>query len=183
MLNIHFIDNTWTLFLDRDGVINKNIKDDYVKTWDEFEFYPDTLHALEILSNKFKLIIIVTNQKGISKKLYTIEDLNKIHRKMNEIILQNNGRIDSIFFAPDIESNAFNRKPQIGMAVQAKEKYPQIDCNKSIMVGNNLSDMEFGKNAGMKTVFIKSTIPDIILPNPLIDIAFSQLIDFANYIS
>ena len=180
MCMLNQLNKNWTLFLDRDGVINHELPNDYVKNWQEFTFYSTSLQALEILSKKFQLIIILTNQKGIGKKLYTVKDLHAIHTNMLEMIKATNGKIDDIFFAPDIESDALNRKPQIGMAFQAKQQYPQINFAKSVMVGNNLSDMEFGRNAGMKTVFLKTTKPNINIPNPLIDWAFNDLLDFAN---
>ncbi|MCX8481762.1 MAG: HAD-IIIA family hydrolase [Sediminibacterium sp.] len=180
MFSLNQVNKNWTLFLDRDGVINKELPHDYVKVWQEFIFYTTTLEALEILSKKFNLIIIITNQKGIGKQLYTIQDLHIIHEKMLAVIKSNNGHINDIFFAPDLDSDALNRKPQIGMALQAKQKYPSINFAKSIMVGNNLSDMEFGRNAGMNTIFLKTTQPNIDLPNPLIDLAFNHLLDFAH---
>ena len=65
------------------------------------------------------------------------------------------------------------------MALQAKKDFPQIDFTKSIMVGNRVSDMGFGKNAGMKTVFVATTNPEVTVPNPLIDLRFDNLISFA----
>ena len=69
------IDNSWTLFLDRDGVINRKLEGDYVKTIEEFEFLPNSLKAIVAFSNYFHKIIVVTNQQGISKKLMTENDL------------------------------------------------------------------------------------------------------------
>jgi D-glycero-D-manno-heptose 1,7-bisphosphate phosphatase/D-glycero-alpha-D-manno-heptose 1-phosphate guanylyltransferase len=66
------------------------------------------------------------------------------------------------------------------MAFQATEKYPEIDLSKSIMIGNRISDMGFGRNAGMNTVFLSTTHPEIDFPHPLIDLRFENLLDFAN---
>ena len=74
------IDKSWTLFLDRDGVINKKLENDYVKTIDEFEFLPQVLEAIKQFSSHFQKIVIVTNQQGISKKLMTENDLEKVHQ-------------------------------------------------------------------------------------------------------
>ena len=67
MLNKLYIQQDWTLFLDRDGVINHEKKEDYIRNWTEFEFYKESLLALPILAQKFNKIIITTNQKGIGK--------------------------------------------------------------------------------------------------------------------
>jgi histidinol-phosphate phosphatase family protein len=178
----HFLKNIdagWTLFLDRDGVLNEERPNDYVKNTSEFIFYSGALKALEIISRFFGLIIIVSNQKGIGKGVMTETDLQQIHSYMLTEIEKHNGRIDAIFFCPDIDDNSMNRKPNCGMALQAKNKFPAIDFSKSIMVGNKLSDMQFGKSVGMFTVFIASTNPEITLPHPLINARFTNLLEFA----
>ncbi|MCD6068757.1 MAG: hypothetical protein K0S33_3583 [Bacteroidetes bacterium] len=149
------IDKEWTLFLDRDGVINKRLEDDYVKKWVEFEFIEDVLKALEIFDKKFGRIVIVTNQQGIGKRLMRTEDLELIHKNMQYEISFFKGRIDKVYFSPYLASeNHADRKPGIGMALKAKRDFPEIDFSRSVMVGDSGSDIEFGKAAGMHTVFI-----------------------------
>lgn len=150
------IDKSWSLFLDRDGVINKKIDNDYVKKIEELEFLPSALSAISLLSNYFGKIFIVTNQQGIGKGLMTEEDLAVIHNHLNSTIQENGGQVDGIYHAPYLahENNSM-RKPNIGMALKAKEEYPLIAFEKSILVGDSSSDMEFGKNAGMTNVMIK----------------------------
>lgn len=149
------IDNSWALFLDRDGVISKKLENDYVKNWSEFEFLPDVLKAIAVFSKIFGKIIIVTNQRGLGKNLMTVSDLQEIHSKMLSEIEKAGGRIDAIHFCPHlIEENCNCRKPKIGMALQAKNHFPDIDFKKSVMVGDSLMDMEFGKRLEMKTVWI-----------------------------
>jgi len=149
------IDKTWTLFLDRDGVINRRIVDDYVKKWDEFEFLEGVLDAIKIFNEKFGRIVVVTNQQGIGKGLMRIEDLELIHKKMLYEITYFKGRVDKVYFSPYLAAeNHPTRKPQIGMALQAQKDFPEIDFSKSLMIGDSKSDIEFGKNAGMKTVCI-----------------------------
>jgi len=176
------INRKWTLFLDRDGVINKRPPNDYVKTWDEFEFLPGVLEALNILSLKFSKIIIITNQQGIGKNVMTIEDLQIIHDNLIREISEKKGRIDAIYFCPDLATKAVNcRKPNIQMAKQAKIDYPDIDFSISIMAGDTLSDMQFGKNAGMKTVFI-NTNNSPLTPSES-NHSFPDLLQFAKAIS
>lgn len=153
------IDNSWTLFLDRDGVINFEKENDYIRNAGEFLFYPGVTEALKKLNPLFHKIIVVTNQRGIGKGLMTHDDLEKIHELMSKTIHEQGGRIDGIYYAPELESDAHNRKPNTGMALQAKKDHPTIDFTKSIMVGNNLSDMEFGKKSGMSTVYLRTTKP------------------------
>ena len=110
-LKLEDINSGWTLFLDRDGVINVEKKDDYIRTWAEFQFYDETLDALTILANKFNTIVITTNQKGIGKGLMTHENLATIHKNMLAAIQYKGGRIDHIFYCPDLDNNSPNRKP------------------------------------------------------------------------
>lgn len=176
--NLKDIDTSWTLFLDRDGVINEELNEDYIKTWNAFKFYSESLLALPLLALKFNTIVITTNQKGVGKGLMTEQDLLQIHTFMMKEIQLHGGRIDAIFYAIDIENDAPNRKPQPGMAYSAKKKFPNIDFKKSIMVGNRISDMQFGRNAGIHTVFLATTHPETTYPNELIDYRFNNLLEF-----
>jgi histidinol-phosphate phosphatase family protein len=180
--NLTDINSDWTLFLDRDGVINVEKNEDYIRNWDEFTFYKESLLALPILAHKFKTIVIATNQKGIGKGLMTHEDLGFIHQNMVDKIKEVGGRIDHIFYCPDLDNDSPNRKPQPGMAFQAKEQFPTIDFTKSIMVGNRPSDMHFGRNAGLHTVFLATTHPQTPFPDTTIDYRFDNLLTFANAI-
>jgi D-glycero-D-manno-heptose 1,7-bisphosphate phosphatase len=176
--NLH-ITKDWTLFLDRDGVINHEKKEDYIRNWSEFKFYSESLAAFPLLAQKFSRIIITTNQKGIGKGWMTNADLALIHDNMTQQIIELGGRIDAIFYCSDLDNESYNRKPQPGMAFQAKEQFPSIDFSKSIMVGNRMSDMEFGRNAGMHTVYLATTHPEAPFPDTKIDDRYDHLFQFA----
>ncbi len=182
MLNKLYIQQDWTLFLDRDGVINHEKKEDYIRNWTEFEFYKESLLALPILAQKFNKIIITTNQKGIGKGLMSADDLALIHQNMTNKIVELGGRIDAIYYCPDLDNASINRKPQPGMAYQAKTTFPEIDFKRSIMVGNRMSDMEFGRNAGMHTVYLATTHPEAPFPDTKIDYRYDNLFQFAQSI-
>ena len=173
---------SWTLFLDRDGVINRRPVDDYVKNWDEFEFLPGVLGAIKKLSGIFGKIIVVTNQQGIGKGLMTIEGLANIHQKMISEIEKYGGRVDAVYFCPNLKGEDENcRKPGTAMAELAKKDFPEIYLEKSIIAGDMESDMIFGRNAGMKTVFINTN--KIILPASLVDAEYENLLIFSQSIS
>ncbi|MFA5541921.1 MAG: HAD-IIIA family hydrolase, partial [Bacteroidales bacterium] len=107
------LSNYKTLFLDRDGVINTRLVDDYVKTWKEFEFIEGVLEAISIFSKEFDRIFIVTNQQGIGKGIMSEEDLDKIHSRMIEEIEAKGGRIDKIYFCKHLaKENHIDRKPR-----------------------------------------------------------------------
>ena len=150
------IDKTWTLFLDRDGVINLHYPNDYVKKWTEFYFLEGVMDALKDLSHKFRRILIVTNQQGVGKGLMTQSDLDVIHTEMLKEVRKHGGRIHAIYAATELVTNDIKamRKPAIGMATQARKDFAEIDFAKSIMIGDSATDMQFGRNAGMKTIFV-----------------------------
>ncbi len=179
MFSLEQIDSTFTLFIDRDGVLNHEKFEDYVLHWNEFQFYDTTIEALAILAPLFKKIILVTNQKGVGKGLMKLEELENIHANMLSAIQKGGGKIDQIFYCTDLDNDSYNRKPNPGMAFQAVQMFPEIDLSKSIMVGNRISDMCFGRNAGMKTIFLSTTHPETDYPHPLIDLRFENLLTFA----
>jgi D-glycero-alpha-D-manno-heptose 1-phosphate guanylyltransferase len=176
------IDRNWTLFLDRDGVINEERVGEYVLNWNEFVFSEGTLEALKILANKFDRIILITNQRGIGKGLMTENDLQNIHNEMQKVITESGGRIDKLYYCTEVDSKCFDRKPNPGMALRALNDFETIDFSKSIMVGNKPSDMRFGRSLGMLTIFVTSTNPHQPFPHLDIDLRFASLLEFANSI-
>ncbi|HPS82950.1 MAG TPA: HAD family hydrolase [Bacteroidales bacterium] len=149
------ITGSWTLFLDRDGVVNQRKIGGYITVVDEFEFLPGVPQAIAFASKIFGKIIVVTNQQGIGKGLMTEEQLRQIHDHMLEKIAENNGRVDKVYYSPFLaETNHHSRKPNPGMAMQAAKDFPQISFKRCVMLGDTASDMEFARSVGMKSVFI-----------------------------
>jgi len=178
-LNLKQIDKNWTLFLDRDGVINYEKKGDYIRSWQEFTFYENAKEAFQIFSKWFGKIFVVSNQRGVGRELMTEEDLANIHQNMQAEIETSGGRVDGIYYCTSPDPKNFYRKPNPGMAITAKKDFPEIDLSKAIIAGNKPSDMLFGRNAGMYSVYIASTHPQTPFPHPDIDLRFNSLIDFA----
>ena len=152
----HF-DKSWTLFLDRDGVINHRIPGAYVRHWEEFEFLENVPQAIAKFSKIFGRIVVVTNQQGIGKGLMTAEELVALHDKMYREVMKAGARIDAVYFCPKLAiENPICRKPEAGMAYQAQRNFPEIDFKKSVMVGDSLSDMGFGSKVGMWNVLVET---------------------------
>jgi histidinol-phosphate phosphatase family protein len=178
------IDQAWTLFLDRDGVINTRILGGYVQKWEQFEFVPGVPEALKILSKEFSRIIVVSNQQGIGKGVMTEEELDILHRKMIAEIERNGGRIDRIYHSPHLETEgSIKRKPNIGMALMARKEFPGINFIRSVMVGDSISDMIFGKRLNMINVFVSDDIKQARKSHRCIDFVFPDLISFAEAVS
>lgn len=178
-LRLEDIDRQWALFLDRDGVINYEKENDYILNWSEFEFYPGVTEAIHILSKKFNTIVVISNQRGVGRGLMAENDLLDIQQRMKLRIEESGGRIDKIYYCTATDSKHFCRKPNPGMALQASKDFPFIDLSKTIMVGNKISDMQFGRNAGAYTVYLRTTHPEQAFPHPDIDLSFNSLLDFA----
>ena len=178
-MHLENISSDWTLFIDRDGVINHEKENHYILNWDEFEFYPGVLEAMSLLARKFERVIVISNQRGVGRGLMSVDDLLNIHKQLELEIANHGGRIEKIYYCTAVDDKDFYRKPNPGMALLAAKDFPVIQFSKSIMVGNKISDMQFGRNAGMSTVYLKTTHPNQTLPHPDIDLAFDSLIGFA----
>ena len=147
----------WSLFLDRDGVINERIPDVYINDFKDFKFKKDFIEIFPKIASLFKYIFIVTNQQGIGLGLMTIRELEIIHSEMVSRINSFSGKIDKIYFCPhNKDENCLCRKPKPGMAYMAKKDFPDIDFKKAILIGDRESDIGFGKNVSMKTIFVNS---------------------------
>ena len=143
------------LFLDRDGVINRQIVGGYVRNLSQLELLPGAIDAIVRLGKVFRYIIVVTNQQGVGKGLVSMADVDEIHSYIIEEVQKAGGYITKIYCCPSLESaNDPNRKPGIGMGLQAKRDFPDIDFSRSLMIGDSKSDMLFAERLGMKSVFI-----------------------------
>lgn len=170
------------LFIDRDGVINKRIVGDYVRDTKEWQWLPKVVEAIVILSHHFERVFVITNQQGIGKGYFSIENLDEIHSLIIKRITKKGGKIDGIYYCPHLKTeNCDCRKPKIGLALQAQRDFPEVDFRESIMVGDTISDMEFGRNAGMKTVFITTDHEPSEAHLHLIDEVYGSLWEFAEY--
>lgn len=172
----------WSLFLDRDGVINKRPVNDYVKNVADFKFITGSIEGIALLTELFTPIVVVTNQQGVGKGVMKKEELHSIHQHMMKDISDGGGKIDKVYYCSDLEnSGSLYRKPAVGMGLQAKKDYPEIRFKQSVMVGDTITDMIFGKRLNMLTVLIDL---DAHLPRQfphLIDWRFPSLEAFAKY--
>jgi D-glycero-D-manno-heptose 1,7-bisphosphate phosphatase len=173
----------WALFIDRDGVINERLPDDYVKRPDEFHFISGVTDAFISLSAIFNPIIVVTNQQGIGRGLMTSAQLNAVHTKMLQELSTKGGRIDAVYYSPDLKNTrSFTRKPAVGMGLKARKQFPSINFKKSFMVGDSYSDILFGHRLGMTTVLIGTDKEVTLKCAGILDYSFPDLISFAGFI-
>lgn len=142
------------LFLDRDGVINKNLG--YVHTKDQFIFIDGIFELGKAAFKKKYKIIVITNQSGIGRGYYSEDDFHSLSKWMSKKFKNNGVLIDRIFFSPFHPTEAkgsylkddYSRKPNPGMIIEAKKEY-DLDLQESILIGDSLSDIQAGINAGV----------------------------------
>ncbi|MGY5146757.1 MAG: D-glycero-alpha-D-manno-heptose-1,7-bisphosphate 7-phosphatase [Candidatus Nitrosopumilus sp. bin_7KS] len=143
------------VFLDRDGVINKK-KDDYVKSWEEFEFLDDVDKALKLFSEHGIKIIIVTNQSIINRKIIPEEKLKLIHQRMENILKVKGITIDGIFYCPHKPDEYCDcRKPKPGLIKKALECFDLLPEN-CVLIGDSKTDVEAGNAIGVTSYLLKN---------------------------
>jgi D-glycero-D-manno-heptose 1,7-bisphosphate phosphatase len=163
------------IFLDRDGVLNQEIGG-YVFKAQDLSFTKNMAEALKILKSAGFLLIVVTNQAGIAKGLYSREDVRHIHNLIQE---ECGHLIDDLYFSPhhpDYSSQTLLRKPSSLMIEKAMAKY-QIDPNQSWMIGDRPRDIESGQKAGLRTIFISEDCLD-----KFATFSSNNLLDAAHYV-
>lgn len=145
------------VILDRDGVINKKMPEhDYVKKWDEFEFLPEAVQGLHMLSNAGYDIHVASNQRGIARGLMSEEDLAVIHDSMRSKLLQKGITIGSIYYCPhDLSDTCECRKPKPGLLLNAAREH-LLDLTKTFFVGDSESDRAAGQSVGCKTIILNN---------------------------
>ncbi|MEO8096119.1 MAG: D-glycero-beta-D-manno-heptose 1,7-bisphosphate 7-phosphatase [Acidobacteriota bacterium] len=147
------------IFLDRDGVINRD-RLDFIKSWEEFEFLPTALQALAILAKTAYHIVVVSNQSGVGRGLLSKATLGEIHEKMIERIQTNGGRIDGVFYCPHVLGEGCScRKPEPGLFLTAAQELG-IDLDASWSVGDRYRDVQAASRAGIRAILLYRELPD-----------------------
>jgi D-glycero-D-manno-heptose 1,7-bisphosphate phosphatase len=147
-------DRRSTVFLDRDGVINRRREGSYVTTWAEFEFLPRATEALRRLVESGYRIIVVTNQRGIARGRMTEADLRQVHGRLLEEARLAGGAIAAIYYCPHEIGECRCRKPETGLFLEARREFADIDFSASVVIGDSPSDMEAGQRLGCRTILV-----------------------------
>ena len=143
-----------TLFLDRDGVLNRHLPGDYVRTPAMWEWMPGVLEEFPRWAARFRRIVLVSNQRGVGKGVMSDEDLSRIHAGMMADILAAGGRLDLALYCTAVSDDDARRKPNTGMFLEAQQLFPDIDAENSVMVGDSPSDAAFAQNCGMQFILL-----------------------------
>ncbi|MGH7907746.1 MAG: D-glycero-alpha-D-manno-heptose-1,7-bisphosphate 7-phosphatase [Candidatus Binataceae bacterium] len=144
-----------TVFLDRDGVINEKAPEgEYIRRVQDLTLLNGAASAIARLNRAGVRVVVVTNQRGVALGLYTVEDVRKIEAALEEMLAAEDARVDGFYFCPHDEGTCNCRKPQPGLFEQARADFQEIDPASSVMIGDSLSDVEFGRGLDMRTIFI-----------------------------
>jgi D-glycero-D-manno-heptose 1,7-bisphosphate phosphatase len=145
-----------TVFLDRDGVINRKMPEgQYVTGWQHFELLPGVPESIVRLNQAGLRVLVVTNQRGIALGLYSVADVEHIHQQLQLRLSSLDAHVDGFYFCPHDKRECTCRKPLPGLFEQAQADFPDIDAGSSLIIGDSLSDIEFGRNIGMYTIFLE----------------------------
>ena len=140
------------VFLDRDGTINRD--PGYLSSHRQLRFFPRARKGLKLLAESGFLLFVVTNQSGIGRGFFTWEQLDEIHDRLREILAADGIRISEIAVCPHHpEENCDCRKPSPRLVLDLVEKY-SVNPGRSFFVGDKISDIQSGRNAGLRTVLM-----------------------------
>ncbi len=135
------------IFLDRDGVLNEN-RANYVQVWEDVALFPQALQAVAAISKLPYKIFVVTNQSAVGRGIITLEQAQSINNQIHAEIIRHGGRIDRFYLCPHAPQEECDcRKPKPGMLRQAEVEFG-VDLSQSVMIGDALTDIAAGQNAG-----------------------------------
>jgi len=142
------------VFLDRDGVINERPPaGSYIGYWEEIRFIPEVVDWVRLFNLLGYLVVVVTNQRGISRGLVSREAVEALHRKITEHFAARGARIDDVLYCPHEENTCNCRKPKPGLLLEAQARWG-IDFFRSILIGDSDRDRALAKTAGLRFVLV-----------------------------
>ncbi|RLA07717.1 MAG: D-glycero-beta-D-manno-heptose-1,7-bisphosphate 7-phosphatase [Gammaproteobacteria bacterium] len=143
------------VILDRDGVINKD-SDNYIKSADEFIPIKGSIEAIKKLKDNNYKVVVWTNQSGIGRGLFSMQEYKNISAKLTKLLKNCGTKIDGTFFCPHTPDYGCKcRKPKTGLLIDIKNKF-NIDLNKTIIIGDSITDMQAGRRVGAKLIMVKT---------------------------
>lgn len=144
------------VFLDRDGVINKKTPEGtYITRIEDLEILPGVADAIRRLNQARIRVLVVSNQRGVALGLYTASKVQSMHENLQQTLALRGAHIDGFYFCPHDQGECRCRKPLPGLFERAQMEFPQIEAKQSAMIGDSVSDIEFGFHLGMYTVYIE----------------------------
>jgi histidinol-phosphate phosphatase family protein len=157
------------VFLDRDGVLNHN-RSDHIKSPEEYVPIPGAAPAVARLKEAGWVVVVVSNQSGLSRGLFDQPALDAVMAKMHEVLEAAGGSVEGVYYCPHAPGAGCDcRKPRPGMLRRAAREHG-LDLARSYLVGDKASDMECGRAVGARTILVKTGLveewPDLTVTRP-----------------
>lgn len=144
------------VFLDRDGVINRKPPEgEYISQWKEFVLLPGVEQAIAALNASGRIVIVVTNQRGVALGLYAEEDMHSLHRELQSHLSGYSAHVDAFYYCPHDAGQCGCRKPGTGLFEQAFCDFPEASPANSLVIGDSISDIQAARNLSMQSIFIR----------------------------
>ena len=143
------------VFLDRDGVINRKAPEgEYVSQWSEFQLLPGVESAIAELNQSGRRVIVLSNQRGVARGLYTAVEVDALHRLLQRHLAKYGARIDAFYYCTHDENQCECRKPKPGLFHQAFRDFPDASPENSLVIGDSISDIQAAQNLNIAAIFI-----------------------------
>jgi heptosyltransferase-2 len=142
----------FTIFLDRDGTLNQDYG--YIRSCDQFELFPGVAEALARLKQAGARLIVVTNQSGVARGLFSIGDLDAIHEKLSRLLGEAGAALDAVYYCPHHPDDSCEcRKPNTGLIERAVRER-QVDLSRCYLIGDHARDIELAKRVGSRSILV-----------------------------
>lgn len=147
--------NLTTVFLDRDGTINRSAPEgDYITSWSEFEFVPGAPRAIAALSAADLQVVVITNQRGVALGRLSERALSEIHDRMVAELRRAGAEIAGIYYCPHEEGACQCRKPDVGMFLAAQDDLPNVDFRRTVVIGDSWRDIDAARAIQAHSILI-----------------------------
>ena len=144
-----------TLLIDRDGVINQDSRD-YIRSPNHWRALPGALEAMALAQRAGFRLVVISNQSGLARGLFSIHDLNAIHQRLSDELARLGGRVEAFFFCPHApQDDCECRKPRAGLLISLRERLG-IDLAGTSFIGDRISDAHAARTAGARPVLVRT---------------------------
>ena len=149
-------------FLDRDGTLNQKAPEGQYTTEAELKMIPGSAQAVAMLSRAGYINIVVSNQQGIAKGLLTHRQVERVNQMVAQEVQEAGGQIEQFLFCPHLAGTCQCRKPKVGMLEEVKQSIQQVDWERSVLIGDAITDMQAAKSFGIRGIRVGTKdIPDL----------------------
>ena len=149
------------VLIDRDGTIN--VERHYLSSPEQVELFPRSADGIKLLRSLGLTVVVVTNQSAIGRGLFDLKTLDAIHERLKALLHEEGATVDAIYFCPHTPEDVCNcRKPKAAMAEQAAKEF-NANLSQSFLIGDNVCDIELGKNVSATTIVVRTGYGEKVL--------------------